>query len=66
MKLYLVDKAEWKLFPNTNEEGFSKCCEFDGFKFVYIDYTGKTHDLRPTEKRPSYNNFSKMVSKFMS
>jgi len=59
-----VNKAEWKLHPNNNEEGFSKCAEFDGFKFVFIDYTGKIHDLRPEENRPSYNNFSKFVKIF--
>jgi len=62
-KLYFVDKSQWKLYPNINEEGLSKCCEFDGFKFVFIDYTGKTHDLRPQENRPSYNNFNKFVNK---
>lgn len=57
----MVDKSIWKLMPNLNDEGFKKCCECDGFKFVYIDYTGKTHDLRPEENRPSFNNFNKMV-----
>ena len=63
MKLYLVDKCLWKLKPNVNEEGFAKCCECDGFKCVFIDYIGKTHDLRPEENRPSFNNFNKFVKK---
>lgn len=62
MKLYLVNKSEWKLHPNINEEGFTKCCEFDGFKYLYIDYTGKTHDLRPEDNKPSFNNFMKKVN----
>lgn len=31
--------------------------ELDGFKFIYIDHSGKIYDLRPKENIPSYNNF---------
>jgi hypothetical protein len=62
-KIFNVEKSLWKFIPNFNEDGFKKCCECDGFKFVYIDYTGKTYDLRPEENRPSFNNFNKFVRK---
>lgn len=64
-ELFLVDKELWKVTPNVNENGMNKCCECDGFKFVYIDYLGKTHDLRPEENRPSFNNFYKKVKNFI-
>ncbi len=33
----------------------------DGFTGVFVDSTGKTHDLRPLENKPSYNNFMERV-----
>jgi hypothetical protein len=65
LKLFCVNKSDWKIYPNLNEEGFAKCCESDGFRFIYIDYTGKTHDLRPEENKPSFNNFIKYVRKLL-
>jgi len=46
-----------------NEKGFKKCIELDGYKFVYIDYIGKIHDLRPRDSKPSFNNFAKKSEK---
>ena len=57
LKIRVVDKSEWKVEQATDEKGFTKCVELDGYKFVYIDHFGKIHDLRPSESKPSYNNF---------
>lgn len=60
LKLRLIEKSEWKLQPNVDEKGFTKCIELDGYKYVYVDPKGKVHDLRPKENRPSYNNYIKL------
>jgi hypothetical protein len=52
-----IEKYEWKITPNIDDKGMKKCVELDGFKFVYLDYQGKIHDMRPRENIPSYNNF---------
>ncbi len=52
MKLRAVTKQEWKLEPNVDSNGFTKVGEMDGFKFVFVDSTGKYYDLRPTEGKP--------------
>lgn len=57
LKLRPIDKSEWKLEQIVDENGFTKCVELDGYKCVFIDHSGKVHDLRPQETRPSYNNF---------
>ncbi len=63
LKLRLIEKSEWKLQPNLDDKGFTKCIEFDGFKNVYIDPQGIVHDLRPKDTKPSYNNFMKYPEK---
>lgn len=63
LKLRRVEKAEWKIEPKVDGEGFSKCVELDGFKYVFVDYLGKVFDLRPKENIPSFNNFSKKSEK---
>jgi hypothetical protein len=63
LKLRSVEKYEWKLESNVDEKGYTKCVELDGFKFVYIDPSGKVHDLRPKASMPSYNNFMKKDEK---
>ncbi len=59
LKLRLVDKSEWKYQPTIDDKGLTKCVELDGYRNVYIDPTGKIHDLRPQDSKPSYNNFLK-------
>jgi hypothetical protein len=63
LKLKQIEKSEWKIEPNIDEKGFKKSIELDGYKFVYIDYIGKIHDLRPRDSIPSFNNFSKKSEK---
>lgn len=62
-KLKQIEKSEWKIEPNIDDKGFKKCIELDGYKFVYIDYLGKIHDLRPRDSIPSFNNFAKKSEK---
>ena len=62
-KLRLIKKSEWKLQPNVDDKGFSKCIELDGFRNVYIDPQGRVYDLRPKDTKPSYNNFMKYSEK---
>jgi len=45
--------------PIVDDLGLVKCIELDGYKFVYVDYTGKIHDLRPKDTMPCFNNFIK-------
>ncbi len=58
-----MEKFEWKLEPNLDDQGLTKCIELDGFKHVYVDPQGKVHDLRPKATLPSYNNFMKQSEK---
>ena len=62
-KLNKVEKSEWKIEQNLNDKGFKKCIELDGYKFVFIDYLGKIHDLRPRDSIPSFNNLAKKSEK---
>ncbi len=62
-KLKKIEKSEWKIEANCDDKGFKKCIELDGYKFVYIDYIGKIHDLRPRDTIPSFNNFAKKSEK---
>jgi glycosylphosphatidylinositol transamidase (GPIT) subunit GPI8 len=45
------------------DKGFKKCIELDGYRFVFVDYLGKIHDLRPRDSIPSFNNFAKKPEK---
>ena len=58
-KLRVVQLADWKKEPNIDENNFNKCFELSGFKCVYLDANGMTHDLRPQENKPSYNSLMK-------
>jgi hypothetical protein len=62
-KLHKVEKSEWKIEQNLNDKGFKKCIELDGYRFVFIDYLGKIHDLRPRDSIPSFNNLAKKSEK---
>jgi hypothetical protein len=61
LKLRIVDRSEWKLEQDIDENGYRKVTEMDGFKYVFVDNSGKVYDLRPQENKPSYNNFMKKV-----
>ena len=60
-KLRIVDRSEWKLVPDIDENGLRKVTEMEGFKYVFVDSNGKVYDLRPQETKPSYNNYIKKV-----
>lgn len=62
-KLRLIALSDWKKEVNVDENNFIKCTELPGFKFVYVDYLGKTHDFRPKENKPCYNSFKAMPEK---
>lgn len=62
LKLREVDISEWKMEPNSDSNGYNKCVEFTGYKYVYIDHLGKLHDLRPKETMPNYTNFMNKVN----
>lgn len=62
-KLRKVDIQNWKIEPDVNEEGFIKCIELTGFPFVFRDFKGIIHDMRPKENVPSFNNFAKKDEK---
>jgi hypothetical protein len=59
--LRIVDRSEWKFEPDTDDKGNRKVTEMEGFKYVFVDSSGKIYDLRPVENKPSYNNFMKRV-----
>ena len=59
-KLRVVQLTDWKKEPNVDENDFYKCFELPGFKYVFLDANGKTHDLRPQENKPSYNSLMKI------
>jgi hypothetical protein len=56
-----VEKGEWKYEPDLNDKGYKKVTEMDGFHGVFVDSTGKVHDFRPQENKPSYNNLIQKV-----
>ena len=62
-KLRVVQLADWKKEPNVDENNFNKCFELSGFKYVYLDVNGMTHDFRPQENKPSYNCLMKKPDK---
>lgn len=62
-KLRVVQLADWKKEPNVDENNFNKCFELSGFKYVYLDANGMTHDFRPQENKPSYNCLMKKPDK---
>ena len=55
-KLRVVNVADWKKEPNSDENNFIKCFELPGFKYVFVDCNNKTYDFRPNENKPSFNN----------
>jgi hypothetical protein len=59
-KLRVVQLSEYKKEPNIDENNFIKCFEMPGFKYEYVDYNGKTYDLRPQENKPSFNALMKL------
>jgi hypothetical protein len=61
LKLRKVNIQEWRLEPNVDENGYSKCVELEGFPLVFLDYQSKVHDLRPKDTMPSFNNYIKKV-----
>ena len=58
-KLRNVQISDWKKEPKIKDD-LKKCIELSGYKYVFMDYDGKTYDFRPEELKPSYNNLIKL------
>ena len=53
---------DWSMLPDIDDQGFSKCLQVKGYSGVFRT-AEETHDLRPYELCPNYNNlFQKDVS----
>ena len=62
-KLRLINIQDWKKESKYDENGFEKCFELPGYKYILLDSNGKTYDFRPQEGKPTYNNLIKLPRK---